>query len=220
MAIDLKNPNTQKSLLAFLGVGMLGYLFFLAPFVPANFSARARRLAELELRYEKLGADLTKARQAVASLDRLEGESRKLHERWEVVREQLPDQRELASLLRRITLSGSQAGVHFQLFRPDPAVSSQYYTDNPVKITVVGGYHQVGTFLSEIANLGRLVNSHSLELTTFRRAKDDEVTTMASFVASAYTLNGNAGTARSTKDDGKAIAKGGSPNVQAASLGR
>lgn len=216
MKLDLKNPNHQRALLSFLGVGMLGYLFFLAPFVPANFQARGKRLGELKGKYEKLSSDLTKARQAVASLDRLEVESKKLHERWALVREELPDQKEVPSLLRRITLAGSQAGIHFQLFRPKPSVTTEYYTDNPVQITVIGGYHQIGTFLSEIAGLSRLVNSHHVDLNTFavsgHSRSSDEVTTQASFTASAYTLGGS-----EPKNSSKAApnaAKGARPNAK------
>src|SRR5439155_24965378 len=136
MSLDLKNPNHQRCLLSFLALAGVTYLFFFAGFVPGNFSARARRLAELKDKYERLTGDLSKARQAVASLDRLEIEARKLHERWETVREELPDRKELASLLRRVTLSGSQAGIHFELFKPDAPVANQYYTDNPVQVKV------------------------------------------------------------------------------------
>lgn len=206
LKIDLKNPNQQRMLLAFLGVGLLGYLFFFAPFVPGNFQARARRVGQLKDKYADLSSDLTKARQAVGSLDRLEAESRKLHERWAVVREQLPDQRELAGLLRRITLAGSQAGVRFHLFRPDAPLPSQFYTDNPVHITVVGGYHQVATFLSEVAGLGRLVNSHDLTLTA-NNGEHSEYTTQAAFVASAYTLGGS-GPSPASKGMKQTAAKG------------
>ncbi|MBI5835641.1 MAG: type 4a pilus biogenesis protein PilO [Candidatus Eisenbacteria bacterium] len=204
--IDLKDPNTQRSVLSFLGVGLLAYLFFFAPFVPGNYQARAKRLGELKSKYSALSSDLTKARQAVASLDRLEDESRKLHERWATVREQLPDQRELASLLRKITLAGSQAGVRFHLFKPEPPVASQFYTDNPVRVTVVGGYHQVATFLSEVAGLGRLVNSHDLTMTTYTQDSPD-FTTQAMFVASAYTLGGS-GPSSASKGAKATTAKG------------
>jgi len=211
MKIDLKNPNHQRALLCFLGVGLLAYLWYGAPFVPGNFQARAKRLTELRTKYEHLSSDLTKARQAVASLDRLESESRRLHDRWAVVREELPDRRELASLLRRITLSGSQSGVRFLLFQPDPPAPTQYYTDNPVKISVIGGYHQVATFLSEIADLSRLVNSHDLNLTSYSSKDGDDITSQAQFTASAYTLGG---TAPASASRGARNAKGAASNGQ------
>jgi type IV pilus assembly protein PilO len=218
MKIDLKNPNHQRALLSFLGVALVAYLYYFAPFVPANYQARAKRLTELKDKYERLSSDLTKARQAVASLDRLEAQSKKLHERWAIVREELPDQREVPSLLRRITLAGSQAGVHFLLFKPDAPAPNEYYTDNPVQISVVGGYHQVATFLSEVAGLSRLVNSHNLNLTNVapatnnKTANNEDQTTQASVIASAYTLGGN-----EPKNSSKAApskgSKGASPNA-------
>jgi len=211
--VDLKNPNHQRMLLGFLGVALLGYLFFFAPFVPANYQAGSKRMGQLKRHYADLSSDLTKARQAVSSLGKLEAESRRLHERWTVVREQLPDQRELPSLLRRITLAGSQAGVHFHLFRPDAPSASQYYTDNPVHITVVGGYHQVATFLSEVAGMSRLVNTHDLMLTAYTQ-DNPEFTTKAEFVASAYTLGGSAPSGSSKGAKAPATGKGAKHDAQ------
>jgi hypothetical protein len=79
MAIDLKNPNHQRAVLSSLGLVAVAYLYFAASFVPGNYLAREHRLTQLKAKFQSLSSDLTKARQAAASLDRLEAESRKLH---------------------------------------------------------------------------------------------------------------------------------------------
>jgi type IV pilus assembly protein PilO len=95
----------------------------------------------------------------------------------------------MAWLLRTITLLGTQAGVEFTLFRPLPPRPVQYHTENPIEITVVGGYHQIGAFLGEIANLDRIISVSELEIKTSKE-KDPDQPAEASFVATTYTLGG------------------------------
>jgi len=78
--------------------------------------------------------------------------------------------------------------VSFVLFRPASPQSQTYYTQMPVEISVQGGYHQVGTFLAELANLRRIVTVSAVRLKT-GNANDPNATTSADFTASAYSLN-------------------------------
>jgi type IV pilus assembly protein PilO len=74
------------------------------------------------------------------------------------------------------------------MFRPSPMRSETYYTEMPVQISVQGGYHQIGSFLAELANLRRIVTVSSVHMKS--SGKDDPlVTTSAEFTASAYSLN-------------------------------
>ena len=58
--------------------------------------------------------------------------------------------------------------------------------NNP-KISVTGPYHNVGSFLAELANLRRIVTVSNLHLAS--TTKQEDGTTTAEFVASAYSLN-------------------------------
>jgi Tfp pilus assembly protein PilO len=58
----------------------------------------------------------------------------------------------------------------------------------PVDITVQGGYHQIGSFLAELANMRRIVTVSTVRLSA-ATANPAGATTAASFSASAYSLN-------------------------------
>jgi type IV pilus assembly protein PilO len=77
--------------------------------------------------------------------------------------------------------------VKFLLFKPGTANPQTYFTENPVQVSVTGGFHRAGTFLSEIAELSRLVNVSQLKLKGFDKGDLDD-TVQADFVATAYTL--------------------------------
>ena len=185
--MDLKDPKTQKMVLVGLGTAALVYFYVFADFVPFNFKARSKEIAVLKEDYTKKSNELTKAQQLVNRLPELKKEFALLNQRWEVAQELLPSQKEVASLLRKVTIAGQEAGVKFLLFKPGTANPQTYFTENPVQVSVTGGFHRAGTFLSEIAELSRLVNVSQLKLKGFDKGDLDD-TVQADFVATAYTL--------------------------------
>jgi type IV pilus assembly protein PilO len=102
----------------------------------------------------------------------------------------------MPDLLRNVTTAGLKAGVEFMLFQPGAPVTSEEYKTHPVKIRVRGGYHQLGIFLSRLANLDRIVNVSELELHAAQKSakgkKDtdtDRSTVIADFTLTAHTLH-------------------------------
>jgi type IV pilus assembly protein PilO len=192
--MDLKDPKTQKTFIGIVLLAAVIYFYFFAPFLPFGFRAQAARYGELRQEYDKLTSDLSKARQMVNDLPKLRKEYEELHSGWLMAKELLPEQKEVASLLSKVTIAGQQAGVKFTLFKPMPPKDREYYIEYPVEVSVVGGYHEAAAFLSEIANLSRIVNVSKLKIVTYEKG-DVEETVQATFVASAYTLKRGAANA-------------------------
>lgn len=186
--LDLKNPTLLKIILAVvLAVGVL-VVFFCTHFLPFGYPNQRDQMNTLKADYEKRSTELARARAAVADLPRFEAEYELLHDRWTMASELLPTDRQLAVLLRKISLAGQQTGVTFQMFKPGATKVENYYTALPVEITVYGGYHQVGSFLAELANMRRIVTVSNIRLSTNTKG-DGLASTSASLTASAYSLN-------------------------------
>jgi type IV pilus assembly protein PilO len=185
--MDFKDPKTQKLILMGAGIGILIYFFLIADYVPFNYPARSKEIGALKADYTQKMSELTKAQQLVNRLPELKKEFELLNQRWQVAQELLPSQKEVASLLRKVTIAGQEAGIHFVLFKPGEPKPSTYFTENPVSVSVTGGFHRAGTFFSEIADLSRLVNVSQLKIKQFDKGDLDE-TVQADFIATAYTL--------------------------------
>ncbi len=185
---DLKNQTTLRILLCVLLAGGVLAVFFFTHLVPFGYPNGSDRLKALKGDYEKKSTELARARASVADLPRFEAEYEQLHQRWSMAGELLPTDRQAAALLRKITLAGQQTGVQFVMFKPAVAKDQIYYTEMPVEIVVHGGYHQVGSFLAELANMRRIVTVSNLKL---RATPTNEygATASAEFGASAYSLN-------------------------------
>jgi type IV pilus assembly protein PilO len=185
--MDLKDPKNQKLVLSGIGIAALVYFYIFADFVPFNYKARAKEIGGLKAEYTKEMNELTKAQQLVNRLPELKKEFALLNQRWMVAQELLPTQKEVASLLRKVTIAGQESGVKFVLFKPGAPNPTADFTENPVQVTVTGGFHRAGAFLGEIAELSRLVNVSQLRVKGFEKGDLDD-TVQAEFVATAYTL--------------------------------
>lgn len=77
---------------------------------------------------------------------------------------QLPSDTEVPGLLEDITRTGLDSGLEFSEIKLLPEVAQQFYIELPIEIKVVGGYHDLATFVSGVASLPRIVTLHDFEL--------------------------------------------------------
>jgi type IV pilus assembly protein PilO len=79
---------------------------------------------------------------------------------------QLPATHETPGLLDDITFAGTSSGLTFVRINWMPEIEKDFYTELPIRIDVVGDYHQFGNFVSEVAKLPRIVSLHDFSVTT------------------------------------------------------
>jgi type IV pilus assembly protein PilO len=82
---------------------------------------------------------------------------------------QLPGKAEMDAMLSEINQAGVGRGLQFELFKPGQVQISQHYAELPIDIRLSGGYHALGGFISDIANLPRIV---TIDRLTISRQKD------------------------------------------------
>ncbi|MGH2571398.1 MAG: type 4a pilus biogenesis protein PilO, partial [bacterium] len=146
--IDLRDPSVQIALIVTLCAITIGHVFFLTELLPFGFKQRDQEIATLEAEYEALSADLMKAKQTASRLPQVRAEYEALSAQWEEAKGLLPTQQEMAEVLSHVTVAGQRSNVEFLLFQPQPATPHEIYLEHPIDVTVLGGYHEVGLFLS------------------------------------------------------------------------
>ncbi len=83
---------------------------------------------------------------------------------------QLPDRSQMDALLADINQVGVGRGLDFDLFRPGVETPADFYATLPVSIKVTGSYHDIGGFVSDLAQMPRIVTLHDVSLVP---SKDD-----------------------------------------------
>ena len=77
---------------------------------------------------------------------------------------QLPSKSEMDALLSDINQAGIGRGLQFELFRPGQATVRDYYAELPINVRLVGNYHDIAAFTSDIASLPRIVTLNNLNI--------------------------------------------------------
>jgi len=194
--MDFKDPQVQKGVIVGILCALVGYVYFFTSFLPFFHHPMRARVESLSSEYEKMSAELEKARKTVGNLARLEAEYDRLHDKWVAAQGLLPKEKEVADLLRKVTRVGSQAGIDFLLFEPGAPIPKEFITENPVQVKVRGEYHQLGVFLSKVANLDRIVNVSNLVIKPMETKREGgtqerelrNYTVQAEMTLTAYTL--------------------------------
>lgn len=81
-----------------------------------------------------------------------------------VLEKQLPSRAEMDALLTDINQAGVGRGAQLQLFKPGIVQVKDHYAELPITVKVVGNYHDLGSFSSDIANLPRIVTLNNLTI--------------------------------------------------------
>src|SRR5271170_6600635 len=114
---------------------------------------------ELDLRQQ-----FESKQQRAANLDAYKGQLGEMERTFGAMLRQLPGKTEVPNLLVDISQTGLAAGLQEKLFQPSAEQSKGFYAELPIKIRLVGSYHQFGNFVSGIAALPRIVTLHDIEI--------------------------------------------------------
>lgn len=149
----LKLPLKEKIALLVLLSLLLGAALAWFLVVP-----KQKQYKELQVKVADLHKKLDEDRRIAADLPRFKKEYEQLTLDLQRALTELPNQKEIPTLLTSITGAGKAAGLDFLVFRPKPEEPKEFYAAVPVDIVVSGSYYQVANFFSAVGNLPRIVN--------------------------------------------------------------
>lgn len=100
----------------------------------------------------------------VANIDAFKVQLEDMRNTFGALLEQLPNETEISGLLEDISFTGLQSGLEFESLELQKDVASEFYIETPIQIQVLGGYHELGTFVSGISALPRIVTLHDFKI--------------------------------------------------------
>ena len=105
--------------------------------------------------------------------------------------ELIPGRDEIPGLVDDIATRARQVDVDIRELQPQPREPGDYYDKTSYQMAVVGEYHSVGRFLTEIASLPRIVTPVQADLQLFnspQQYQDLQSPVLASFRIETYVL--------------------------------
>ena len=149
----LKLPNSQKIALALFIFLALGAGFFYVLFQP-----RMKELSALKLKQAELSRQIQENKRIADNLPKFKKDFEQLKVDLDKALTELPNQKEIPTLLTSITSKGKDAGLDFLIFKPKPEVPKDFYSEVPVDISIYGSFYNVANFFVAVSSLPRIVN--------------------------------------------------------------
>ncbi|ACH38566.1 MAG: hypothetical protein ACD_55C00033G0002 [uncultured bacterium] len=161
----LKLPTKEKVALLALVLIVEGVALFYGLHRP-----KMDELKELKAKQEELQKQIQESRSIANNLPRFKAEYEQLKKDLDNALTELPNQKEIPSLLTSISTQGKGAGLDFLLFRPKPEVPKDFYAEVPVDIAVAGTYYQVADFFLSVGKLPRIVNITNVNVSDIKES--------------------------------------------------
>ena len=146
------------------GVMFLGYWF--------HTKEQLVELETVEQRENDLRIIFEKKAQQAANLEAYEQQLEEMRESFGAMLRQLPNKTEVADLLVDVSQTGLAAGLEFELFNPQNEIPKDFYAELPIKIRVIGNYHEFGNFVSGVAALPRIVTVNDITISPNAKSSD------------------------------------------------
>ena len=157
------------------------------------FAINQGQLEELELGQQKevkLKDEYVGKKKQSINLDLHRQQLREIDTQFGALLRQLPNKSQMDALLVDINQAGLGRGLQFELFKPaaNEAVSD-FYAELPIQVKVLGTYHDMGAFASDVGQLSRIVTLNNVAINagkdgnltmdatarTFRYLDEDEI---------------------------------------------
>lgn len=161
--LDVNNagiwPMPVKIIVALILFGLIlggGYWFFVK-----DQYAELDRVSDQE---QELRQEYEEKAYKVANLDVFKRQMSEMEETFGALVKQLPSDTEVPGLLEDITNTAKGNGLELQEVTLRPEQQKDFYVELPINIRVRGGYHELGSFVSSVAGLPRIVTLHDFTI--------------------------------------------------------
>lgn len=148
-----------------------------------DLDAGAREEQQLKEQYK------LKKSQAI-NLDLYREQLREINTTFGALLKQLPNKSQMEALIVEVNQAGLGRGLQFELFKPaSQETMKEFYAELPISLKILGNYHDIGAFATDIGQLSRIVTLNDIALVvsrdgnltldtvakTFRYLDDDEL---------------------------------------------
>jgi len=146
--------------------------------------------ADIELRQSRLTAmraDVAKGNTAARQLPQFQQQVAELQGRLENLRQVLPDEKDVADILRRIEGLAVKSNLKIQRFQPTKVVQQKLYAEIPYRLEAEGTYHNLGAFFDQISKFPRIINVGEISIKS-KAPPEQNRTIVAECTATTFVL--------------------------------
>jgi len=161
MALLPKNQRDQVMvLLIIVAVALIGLYYAYV------YSPKSDVLTGLQAHVDSLDASNQRAKAELAkgNVEELRAEAARLQASLEVMRQLVPTSNEVPALLEQVSTAARRVGLDLATVKPQPVIEGDVFDTYRYQVAVIGDYHALGEFLTNVGSLTRIVAPVNLTL--------------------------------------------------------
>jgi len=160
MALSLSRLPWYGQVGAFVivaGAAVFGFWTFYVTEMQADIDTRQGRLTTLR-------ADIARGVATARRLPEFQAQVAELEQRLDSLKAVLPEEKDVAEILRRVQGLATQSNLTIQRFTPQPPKQQPLYAGLPYKLQAEGTYHDLGRFFDRISKFHRIINVSEISI--------------------------------------------------------
>jgi type IV pilus assembly protein PilO len=143
-------------------------------------------IGEQQARLATMQAEISRAKRTANNLPAFRQDVGALEEQLDRLRAVLPEEQDVADLLRRVQGMATQSRLAIKGFTPQVVTRQQLHAEWPIGLELEGTYHDLGAFLERVSKFPRIINVGNIKIS----ARDDQAgaTITAACTATTFVL--------------------------------
>ena len=162
------------------GLAVFGFWKFYVTEMQADIDIRQGRLTLLR-------TDIARGLATARRLPEFQAQVGELETRLDGLKAVLPEEKDVAEILRRVQGLATQSNLAIQRFTPQPQKQQQLYAELPYKLQAEGTYHDLGRFFDRISKFHRIINVSEISIKT-KAQPDQGSTILAECLATTFVM--------------------------------
>ena len=145
-------------------------------------------MAQRQKKLDALQEDIRKGQAIARRLPEFRAEVAQLEARLETLRNVLPEEKDMADLLRRLQMLAVRSNLTIRHFKPSPTlVVKELHAEVPIDLEFDGSYHNLGLFFDRVSKFPRIIHLGSVDIKA-KATQEPDSTITATLVATTFIL--------------------------------
>lgn len=166
------------------------------------YAPKTAEMAQARKHVESLQSSNQRAKAELAkgSVNDLRAQALRYQQNLQLMRQLVPTSNEVPALLEQVSTAARRVDLDINTVTPEPVVEGEQFDTYRYKLTVIGGYHSLAEFLTNVGSLTRIVAPVNVDLEpssgqelTSARAKRGQSVLTSKFEIQTYVAKPSAG---------------------------
>jgi type IV pilus assembly protein PilO len=160
--------------------GTIGFYYYIELPMRSDLAARQFQLTALH-------GDVAKGLATAKKLPQFRLQVSELETRLQNLKAVLPEEKDVADLLRRLQVEAARSSLEIKGFKPSATVTKQLHAEWPIALELEGTYHNLALFFDRVGKFTRIVNISGLDVKGKEKPTPNSTIT-ATCVATTFVL--------------------------------